>query len=205
MTNKMTMKQKKKDRFRVIVPCKGYVKAYLVANYNRPDEDWPELINLSSDKPLHDIFLSMLQRGEERYDSRTKGTRYRYQVSIEITWDQFQRYGWLLTMTDTMRFNAMLESRVKCILYNYVGMLRVTGLPLMECIRRFRDRTHIDEWMWDTDSIRKDLQRHLAYDPSLMEDFLRKIEQNVWSTLSKCGTVTAQGIKYYTEDERIDI
>ena len=192
-------KTKKKDRFRVIVPCKGYVKAYLLANFNRPDEDWPELVNLSSDKPLHDIFLSMLQRGEERYDNRLKGTRYRYQVSIEITYDQFQRYGWLLTMTDTMRWNAILERRVKHILYSYVSALRMTGLPLMECIRRFRERTRIEEWMWDTDSIRKDLQRHLAYDPTIMEDFLRKIEENIWATLSRIGTVTEQGALNYME------
>lgn len=192
-------RDKKKDRFRVIVPCKGYVKAYLLANYNRPDEDWEELINLSDDRPLHDIFLSMLKRGEERYDNRLKGTRYRYQVSIEITYDQFQRYGWLLSMTDTMKFNALLEHRVKHILYSYVGALRVTGIPLMECIRRFRDKTGISEWMWDTDSIRKDLQRHLEFDPAIMDDFLRKIEQNVWRMLSKCGTITEQGVDNYTK------
>jgi hypothetical protein len=159
---------------------------------------------LSDDKPLHDIFLSMLKRGEERYENRLKGTRYRYQVSIEITYDQFQRYGWLLTMTDTMKFNAILEGRAKNILYSYVGMLRVTGLPLMECIRRFRERTHIEEWMWDTDSIRKDLQRHLPYDPSIMEDFLTNLEKNVWRTLTKTGTITEQGEKFYS-NERTDI
>jgi hypothetical protein len=200
----MAKREKAKERFRVIVRCKGYVAAYLVANFNRPDENWDEMINLSDDKPLHDIFLSMLKRGEERYDNRLKGTRYRYQVSIEITYDQFQRYGWLLTMTDTMKFNAILESRVKNILYSYVGMLRVTGLPLMECIRRFRERTHIEEWMWDTDSIRKDLQRHLPYDPTIMEDFLTNLEKNVWRTLTKTGTITEQGQKYYS-NERTDI
>lgn len=192
--------RKKKDLFRVIVPCKGYVKAYLLANFSRPDDDWPELVNLSSDKPLHDYFISLLRKGDEHHDSQLKGTRYRYQVSIEITSDQFLRYGWLLTMTDTMRFNGMLERRVKHMLYSYVGALRVTGMPLMECIRRFRERTHIQEWMWDTDSIRKDLQRHLVFDPGMMEDFLRKIEQNVWATLSKCGTVTDMGLQNYTDE-----
>lgn len=194
------MKKKKKDIFRVIVPCKGYVKAYLLANFGRPDEDWAELVNLSSDKALHDYFISLLRRGDEHYDSQLKGARYRYQVSVEITYDQFNRYGWLLTMTDTMRFNAMLERRVKQMLYSYVGALRITGMPLMECIRRFRERTRIEEWMWDTDSIRKDLQRHLCFDPTMMEDFLRKIEQNVWLTLSKCGTLTEEGLHNYIDE-----
>ena len=192
----------KKEIFRVIMPCKGYVKAYLLRNFRHADPDWPELVNLSSDKALHDYFLTLLRKSEQRNDCRLKGTRYRHQVSIEITYDQFQRYGWLLTMTDTRKLNTLLECRVKQMLYAYVGTLRMTGLPLMDCVRRFRERTGITEWLWDTDSIRKDLQRHLDFNPALMEDFLLKIEKNVWRTLSKCGTVTQQGEQ---ENERDNI
>lgn len=192
---------RKKDRFRVIIPCKGYVKAYLLANFNRPDDEWKEIVNFAPDKPLHDYFLSLLRKSEERNDARLKGTRYRYKISIEITYDQFQRYGWLLTMTDTMKLNALLEHRVKHILYSYVSALRITGMPLMECVRRFRERTGIDEWMWDTDSIRKDLQRHLRYDPAILEDFLKKIEENVWLTLSDTGTITVKGLDTYINNE----
>ncbi len=187
----------RKDIFRVIMPCKGYVKAYLLANFRHPDDDWPELVNLSADKPLHDYFLTLLRKNEQRNDTRLKGTRYHYQVSIEITFDQFQRYGWLLTMTDIMKLNTLLERRVKQMLYSYVGALRVTGMPLMDCVRRFRERTGITEWLWDTDSIRKDLQRHLDYDAGMMNDFLLKIEEKVWRTLSRCGTLTPQGEMTY--------
>lgn len=187
----------RKDIFRVIMPCKGYVKAYLLANFRHPDPDWDELVNLSSDKLLHDYFLTLLRKSEQRNDTRLKGTRYHHQVSIEITFDQFQRYGWLLTMTDTMKLNTLLERRVKQMLYAYVGALRITGLPLMDCVRRFRISTGINEWLWDTDSIRKDLQRHLDYDPSIMDDFLVKIEEKVWRTLSHSGTITAQGETIY--------
>ncbi len=187
----------RKDIFRVIMPCKGYVKAYLLANFRHPDPDWDELVNLSSDKLLHDYFLALLRKSEQRNDTRLKGTRYHHQVSIEITFDQFQRYGWLLTMTDTMKLNTLLERRVKQMLYAYVGALRITGLPLMDCVRRFRISTGINEWLWDTDSIRKDLQRHLDYDPSIMDDILVKIEEKVWRTLSHSGTITAQGETIY--------
>lgn len=198
----MIMKKKnKKERFRVIIPCKSYVKAYLLANYNRPDEDWAEIVNFAEDKPLHDYFLSLLKKGEERYDSRVKGTRYRDQVSIEITYDQFSRYGWMLTLTDTVKLNTLLERRVKQMLYMYVGTLRVTGLPLMDCVRRFRDRTGISEWDWDTDSIRKDLQRHLSFAPEAMDIFLRKIELNIWRTLSETGTISAKAYNQYTHRE----
>ena len=191
----------KRDIYRVILPCKGYVKAYLLGNFASPDDDWAELVNLSADKALHDYFLTLLRRGEERNDSRLKGTRYTYQVSVEITYDQFQRYGWMLTATDTAKFNAMLERRVKSMLYAYVSALRSIGLPMMECVRRFRHRTGITEWMWDTDSIRKDLQRNLRTDPSPYHEFLQKIEENVWRVLPQSGTITQQGMKTYTEDD----
>lgn len=184
----------------MIIPCKPYVKAYLLANFNRPDEDWPEIVNFADDKVLHDYFLSLLKKGEERYDSRLKGTRYTAQVSIEITYDQFQRYGWMLTLTDTVKFNTLLERRVKQMLYFFVGTLHVTGLPLMECVRRFRTATKISEWDWDTDSIRKDLQRHLTFDTTAYEEFLRKIEEKVWSTMSEVGTITAAAQPSHTEN-----
>ena len=60
------------------MPCKGYVKAYLLLNFRHADPDWPELVNLSSDKALHDYFLTLLRKSEQRNDCRLKGTRYRH-------------------------------------------------------------------------------------------------------------------------------
>lgn len=194
-------RKSRRDIFRVIMPCKGYVKAYLLANFRHPDPDWPELVNLSADKPLHDYFLTLLKKSEQRNDKKLKGTRYTEKVSIEITYDQFQRYGWLLTMTDTQKLNTMLERRVKQILYAFVGVLVMTGIPMTECVRRFRRRTGINEWMWSTDSILKDLRRNLRYDTQPMDDFLRKIEEKVWSTLSQGGTLTQQGLEQYEKTE----
>ena len=191
------MTTKEKDRFRVLMPCKGYVRSYLLANFNRPDEDWPEIVNFAPDKALHDYFLSLLRKGEEHNDSRLKGTRYKSMVWIEITYDQFTRYGWMLSMTDIQKMNTFLEHRVKLMLYSFVGALRMTGIPLMSCIMQFRLRTGITEWMWDTDSIRKDLQRHLHYDPTAFNEFLQKIEEKVWRTLSENGTLTEQGLETY--------
>lgn len=195
------MKKRRKDKFRVIVPCKGYTRAYLIHNFSSPDEDWPELVSLAADKPLHDYFLTLLRRGEEREDNRLKGTLYNCQVSVEITYDQFQRYGWMLTSTDTAKFNAMLERRVKSMLYAYISAFRAVGVPLMECIRSFRQRTGITEWMWDTDSIRKDLQRNLRTDATPFRELLQKIEKNVWRVLSRSGTITNQGYNHYTNED----
>ena len=194
---------RKREIFRVILPCKSYVKEYLIKNFGRPDDNWPDLVNLSSDKVLHDYFLTLLQRGEERDDNKRNGNLYKCQVSIEITHDQFLRYGWVLTATDTAKLNAMIERRIKSILYGYVSALRSIGIPVMECIRRFRMRTGISEWMWDTDSIRKDLQRNMKATPAPFMDFLQKIEENVWRILSQAEIITQQGLNSYNGNTHI--
>lgn len=52
----MAKKSNKQDRFAVWVPCKGYVKRWLLANFNRPDEYWQELVNLSPNREFADDF-----------------------------------------------------------------------------------------------------------------------------------------------------
>ena len=59
----------------------------------------------------------------------------------------------------------------------------------------------ITELDWDTDSIRKELQRNSKV--SAEEDFeqiVKKIEQKCWALLSKNGLITEQGIMEYEKD-----
>lgn len=53
-----------------------------------------------------------------------------------------------------------MESEVKQVLHTYNAMLSVTGLSIADRIKRFRNATGITELDWDTDSIRKELQRN---------------------------------------------
>lgn len=129
----MAKKSNKQDRFAVWVPCKGYVKRWLLANFNRPDEYWQELVNLSPNREFADDFKKRLTRAEARRDSSVKG-RYTTRVAIEITYDTFQRYGWELTPTETLRWNTKMESEVKQVLHTYNAMLSVTGLSIADRI-----------------------------------------------------------------------
>lgn len=179
---------KKRDIYRVILPCKRYVRAWLLQRYGLADADWLDLVSLRRDRELGEMFRLYLSKDEERRDRSLSGTAYRHSVSVAISRDEFLRYGWMLPMTQVCRLNRLLERRVKQELYAFVGGLRVTGLPVMECVRRWRLRSGITEWDWDTESIRKDLQRHLRVDMSVMDAFLQKIEENLWARLSDYGT-----------------
>ena len=193
-------KHSNKDRMAVWVPCKGYVKRWLLANYNRPDDNWAELVNLSPNRELAEDFRRRLIRGEARRDNSVRG-RYTTQVAIEISMDTFNRYGWMLSPTETLHFNSRLERDVKQVLHTYSAMLSVTGMSIAERIKRFRKATGITELDWDTDSIRKELQRNAQINSDDdFEHICKKMEQKCWAVLSKSGHITEQGIELYEKD-----
>lgn len=194
----MTKRNKHSDRMAVWMPCKGYVKRWLLANYNRPDEDWPELVNLSANRDLADDFKRRLIRAESRRDQSIRG-RYTTRVAIEISMDMFHRYGWELSPTETLHFNARLEREVKLVLHTYNAMLSVTGLSIADRIKRFRRATGITELDWDTDSIRKELQRNAKINGEVdFEQLVKNTEQKCWAVLSKAGHITEQGKELYS-------
>lgn len=193
-------KHSNKDRMAVWVPCKGYVKRWLLANYNSPDDNWAELVNLSPNRELAEDFRRRLIRGEARRDNSVRG-RYTTQVAIEISMDTFNRYGWMLSPTETLHFNSRLEREVKQVLHTYSAMLSVTGMSIAERIKRFRKATGITENDWDTDSIRKELQRNAKIDAKDdFEKICKKMEQKCWAVLSKSGHITEQGKEEYERD-----
>lgn len=193
-------KHSNKDRMAVWVPCKGYVKRWLLANYNSPDDNWAELVNLSPNRELAEDFRRRLIRGEARRDNSVRG-RYTTQVAIEISMDTFNRYGWMLSPTETLHFNSRLEREVKQVLHTYSAMLSVTGMSIAERIKRFRKATGITENDWDTDSIRKELQRNAKINgDDGFEKICKIMEQKCWAVLSKSGHITEQGKEEYERD-----
>lgn len=193
-------KHSNKDRMAVWVPCKGYVKRWLLANYNSPDDNWAELVNLSPNRELAEDFRRRLIRGEARRDNSVRG-RYTTQVAIEISMDTFNRYGWMLSPTETLHFNSRLERDVKQVLHTYCAMLSVTGLTIADRIKRFRKATGITENDWDTDSIRKELQRNAKINgDDDFEKICKIMEQKCWAVLSKSGHITEQGKEEYERD-----
>lgn len=115
--------------------------------------------------------------------------------------DTFQRYGWMLSPTEALHFNTRLERDVKQVLHTYCAMLSVTGMSMADRIKRFRKATGITENDWDTDSIRKELQRNakISGDDDF-EQICKKMERKCWAVLSKSGHITEQGKELYERD-----
>ena len=149
-----------KSRYVVWLPCKAYVKRYLLYRFNDPDANWPEIVNLSSDKALRFDFIDRLSR-EGRYEERYRNLfRYTQQVAVEISKDDFYRYGWSMSNTEVVRFGKKIEREIKSQLFLYLDSSVACGVPLSVAIRKFQQQYGFDEDSWPYDSIRREFNRH---------------------------------------------
>ena len=187
---------KKKERWVIWVPCKGYVRRYLLTNFNRPDEDWPEIVNLKPDKVLLQSFYNHLKRN---YNPSAHPSRnYPVMVPIEYTRTAFNRYGWELSDRELIEFNNELEARVKSILFSYVLSMRTIGMSVPTTIARFRRMTGITEDDWQEDAIRKWVQRHVPKGLNKpFDEITKKLEENLCARLSETGHISKQGFYNY--------
>ena len=133
----------KKDRFVCWLPCKPYVKQFLLYNFNAPDDTWTEIVNLSPDKELQNDFLSRLAK-PGRYENRYRNlARYTANVAVEIRRDDFYRYGWAMSNTEVVAFGSKVERRIKQMLFLYLDTHVSIGIPLSTAIRNFSEQLRL--------------------------------------------------------------
>lgn len=190
---------KKKERYFVYLPCKPYVKQYLLHNFGSPDEDWPEAISLSQDRFLSKEFKERLIKNSSRYDSKYgEMVRYSVVVPVEVRRDDFYRYGWSLSGSDVVSFCSIVETRVKSMLCTYLDVHKSLGVPIATAIRKFQAKYDFPEDVWPTDSMRREYNRNGNKQPiDLCGDFFDKINHIVMVNLSRNGTISQQGLNVY--------
>lgn len=174
----------------VWMPCKVYVKKYLLENFGKPDSLIADMVDLSGDKTLHRMFLAHLKRGSQRRDSEQVSSRYTEMVAVELKAEHVKRHGYLLTSTELTEVNRQMEERVKHILRTYYMMLSCVGVSVEKCIERFRSRTGIDEDDWSTDSMAKEIRRHCEMDNGdVYRALIRRMEKRCWKMLKAAGMI----------------
>lgn len=192
---------KRKDRFVCWLPCKAYVKQFLLHNFNSPDEIWAEIVDLSSDRELQDDFLSRLCR-PGRYEGKYQNLyRYTTNVPVEIRKDDFYRYGWSISNTEAVRFGIKIERRIKQMLFLYLDTNISMGIPLATAIRNFQEKFRFTEDTWPYDSIRREYNRHgykKTVENTTVFDFINKI---IMGKLSEFGTISQKGLIAYENDK----
>lgn len=181
--------------FNVILPCKFYVKQFIIHNFGEPAD-------LSSDKTLNDTLIKSLKHPDKRrdYDIKVKNAvgNYKHKIDLIISEDVFYRYGWMLSTTDILHINRKIESRVKCLMYQMVGVSVANGKKIKDSIEDFQNRFDYPEEIWAYESIKKDFQRNGQPIARSCQNEIIQINQRLFmDNLSRTGTLCKKAVKHY--------
>lgn len=181
-------------KFTITLPTKPYVKRFLELNYGNP-------VDFTKDRMLYPILRKKLEKKSHRHDkyySRMNQIRYTDEVVLTITQDDFYRYGWELSLTDTIAFNKEMETRAKMFMYMIVSPRLGFGMDLTSAIRYFQTRYLFPEEVWPLDSIEKDCRRNLTITKNeLIENISELIDKITMAKLSEKGTTLHINKKLY--------
>lgn len=167
------------------IPAKPYVKHYLELAYGTP-------VDLTGNPRLNTFIRRSLRKPSSRYDNRYSKmfskNYYATTVDIVISEDDFYRYGWEITRTDTVSFNREVEEVVKFFMRTSVAMYE-NFMQQKDAIRKFQDRFGFCEDIWTFEAIRKDYYRNAQENRlQLLPELIQKIETFFLVKLSEIGT-----------------
>lgn len=124
------------------------------------------------------------------------------QSQIIITEDDFYRYGWEMTRTDTVLSGRELENRVKFLMRNIVSM-NMTYMPQKNAILLFQENLGYQEEVWSFESIKKDYFRNAPENKvSFLEEITKKSERIILANLSDLGTMSRKLIKDHERNQQ---
>lgn len=171
----------KMDIYLVTVAVKPYVKAYLENNYGCPAD-------IRADAELNELVNMMLREGSTRLD-KIVTANFSATVDLRITKDAFFRHGFTFTKTETLKFNSLLENRIKFYVRTYIGYHHSLGDSVAKCIRDFQRKFGFPEDVWGYDSIKKDFDRHGSrVQKGMIGNFKEELSNLFLERLSDCGT-----------------
>ncbi len=180
-------------QFSVKIICKPYVKQFLLNVFGG---DGVTPLDISRDKLLYQDFRNRLKKPSFRFESLYPTShKYREEIRIKISKEDFYCYGWELSRTDMISFNRIVEAQVKLSLYAYVTPMVCMGIPLSDAVDGFQREQGYPEFVWPKESIYKDCQRNL----SINKDFFRKEILNIINNTNIGKVVLRKGQLYTME------
>jgi hypothetical protein len=188
------------NRFYVNLQCKPYVKRFLEINFGNPAD-------FTSDYTLKCMVRQSLKKPVTKDDKKygSLSTRYTETLQIQISEDDFYRYGWELTKSDTVAFGREIEDRVKFMMRTLVAVNFSLNGSIKTSIFGFQKRFSFGEDIWPYDSIKKEFYRNGAHDLiNFNDEIFNKIENIILENLSKKGTISQQAIKQYEINQQAE-
>lgn len=201
----------------VFIPCKPYVKQFLIQNFGEPVNFYP------SANPYLTFFRSCLSDPTPRYQQRMPCTNCNmlaqrekpihipkariYQrehekmrevnksrtdiVEFIVSEADFYDVGWCIKPLQVAALNACFEQNIKGFMRTSIMVdVSVTG-NLAESIHRFQNNYNFPEEIWSYEAIKKDLYRHTQKNKiSFEKEIYTKIQEIVTVQLSDLGTIS---------------
>lgn len=163
----------------LLLPCKPYIKRHLLNQYGENS-----LVDLRKNRHYFNYFKMLLERKICRNNKRIHFKKfgkmiYNEEVRILIDDDTFNRYGFDLTATSVVEFNAFLEDNIKTQARLFIFAANSFGQTWVDAIKDFQDTFGFSEDDFPTDSIKKDLQRH--------KDFYENFEKTFGTSVPDLG------------------
>jgi hypothetical protein len=181
-----------KNEFTVKVSVKPYVKKYLHNNCGCP-------VDITNLPALNEYFINLLSKPSHRRELSINNKFYSETVEILISEDTFNRYGCLLSKTDTVKFNARIESLVKFASRMFISNNLILGIPVARSIKEFQELFGFTDDEFQYETIKKDFDRHGRKMESktlvVLKDEMKKI---FLDNLSNIGTLSE---KYLNNNE----
>lgn len=159
------------------LPCKPYVKRFLINQFGNPAD-------LRKNRYFFNYLKMILERKICRYNKRIHFKKYgkivySEEVKILIDNDTFNRFGFDVSATSISAFNGFLEDYIKQQARVFIFASVSFGQTWVNAIKDFQDTFGFSEDDFSTDSIKKDLQRH--------KDFLENIEKTFGACVPNIG------------------
>jgi hypothetical protein len=185
--------------FSIQIPCKPYVKHYLIQNFGSP-------VNLyKADNPFLP-FLKLILNNQKRdkYPTRTLNQSiYCESVSILLSEDDFLRVGFDISRAGAVVFNKEVERAFKHMMHVIVAINFTFHGNLETAIEQFTNDFDIPEDVWPHESIRKDFTRHSAiHSFNFNQTIFESLTKVFLAQLSEFGTIGNLTIKEYENNSK---
>ena len=164
------------NNYTVVIPCKPYVKKFLIDNYGNP-------VDIRKDKYLYKYFKNVLDRKLYRNNSRYSFKKYgkmiyREEVIFIINEETFERDGFSIHHNDIIDINSLFEGYIKKIISVFVFALISCGHKTISAINEAQKLFNFSEDDMSTDLILKSCKR----EQDLKEKILAQVSVNLAQT-----------------------
>ena len=145
------------NTYTVTVPCKSYVKKFLIDTYGNP-------VDIRKDKHLYKFLKNTLERKVHRHNDRSSFKKYgkmiyKAETTFIVNEDTFKHNGFDIHRDDITDLNALFEGYIKKIIAVFVYALISCGHKTISAINQAQELFNFSEDDMSTDLILKSCKR----------------------------------------------